>query len=100
MIIVLGHVDIAPSDIAAFCHDIEKIDPAQNTESGCISYSVAVANPARGRLHIAERWHNQPALNAHLQRPETQAFIKNGQGEYTARFLNMMPPTNARLAHK
>ncbi|OSQ40786.1 putative quinol monooxygenase [Thalassospira mesophila] len=75
MIIVLGHVDIAPSDVDDFLNDIEAINPANKAGSGCLSYAVAIANRKAARLLVAERWQDQPSLSAHLARRETGAFV-------------------------
>ncbi|WP_210402790.1 putative quinol monooxygenase [Thalassospira sp. MCCC 1A01428] len=75
MIIVSGHIDIAPADVSAFLADIEKINPGNKPDSGCLSYAVAIIAPDIARLLIAERWQDQPSLSAHLARKETLAFI-------------------------
>jgi len=80
MIIVLGHVRIDPSDAEAFCRDIREIDPSNKPNSGCLFYSVAAVDPSIGRMLVAERWRDQQSLTAHLQRPETLAFVQAWSG--------------------
>jgi quinol monooxygenase YgiN len=80
MIIVMGQLRIAPADIKAFCQDIRAIDPSGTAGSGCLFYTVAPSDPASGTMLVAERWHNQRALDAHLDREETRAFVKKWSG--------------------
>lgn len=87
MIIVLGDVHIDPSDVDAFCRDIEAIDPSRKTASGCISYSVAVADPTIGRMLVAERWQDQQSLTAHIQGQETAAFVRKWSGRMRGNIL-------------
>ena len=80
MIIVMGQLRIAPADIEAFCQDIRAIDPSGTAESGCLFYAVAPSDPASGTMLVAERWRSQRALDAHLDREETRAFVKKWSG--------------------
>lgn len=80
MIIVLGHVHIDPSDVNEFRRDIDAIDPSRERESGCISYSVAVADPAIGRMLVAERWQDQQSLAAHIQGRGVSEFVRKWSG--------------------
>lgn len=48
---------------------------------GNLSYDAAVDDAQAGRLLIAERWHDQAALDAHLNAPEMKAFVQRWDGE-------------------
>ncbi|MFH1804951.1 MAG: antibiotic biosynthesis monooxygenase [Pseudomonadota bacterium] len=87
MIIVLGHVDIDPSDVDNFLKDIKEIDPGKKPESGCISYSIAVADPTIGRILVAERWQDQQSLTTHIESNGTLAFVEKWSGRMQSNVL-------------
>ncbi len=76
MIIVMGYVHLAPSDVNEFLADIEVIGPGTRAEKGCLFYAVALDNARAGRMVVAERWQDQASLTAHLQGPQTASFHK------------------------
>ncbi|EJC83247.1 hypothetical protein Rleg4DRAFT_7029 [Rhizobium leguminosarum bv. trifolii WSM2297] len=80
MLIVTGYMHIDPADLAEFLGALQVLAVATRQRAGNVSYDVAVTDPAAGRLLISERWSDQSALSAHLEAPDTQAFVARWQG--------------------
>ncbi len=74
MIIVIARVEIDPGAIAALEPAVAAIIAATVVESGCLFYSIAIEDRARGSCTITERWTDEAALRAHLQTPHVAAF--------------------------
>ncbi|SDA14535.1 putative quinol monooxygenase [Sphingomonas sp. NFR15] len=75
MLIVTGHISVAPSALATFSRDLRALAAAARRRDGNLAYDAAVADPSTGRLLIAERWRDQAALTAHLQAADTARFL-------------------------
>lgn len=75
MLILMGYIHLDPLDAAAFSADIEAIGDSTRREEGCLFYGVAPDDASAGRFLVAERWQDQASLEAHLERPETRAFL-------------------------
>ncbi|AUG54156.1 antibiotic biosynthesis monooxygenase [Thalassospira marina] len=84
MIIILGHIHIPPADVGNFMDDIQAITPVIGDESGCYHYAVALKDAEQGQVVVAERWRDQPALGAHLAKPETVALMAKWDGKLQA----------------
>jgi len=80
MILVTGYVDLDPRHAEAFRGDMEQMSPGRRVDSGCMFYSVTVADPVVGRMLVVELWGSQEALTAHLQSPKTSAFLHEWSG--------------------
>lgn len=80
MLIVMGYMHVDPADLAEFCADLKSLSRATRRREGNISYDAAVDDTGDGRLLIAERWTDEAALSAHLQAPDTRAFVQRWQG--------------------
>ncbi|TWB21836.1 quinol monooxygenase YgiN [Nitrospirillum amazonense] len=80
MLIVMGHVQVAPSATEEFAADIQALAQSVRRREGNLSYAVAVEDPSAGRLLVAERWRDQASLSAHLDAPDTRAFVGKWQG--------------------
>ncbi len=76
MLILMGYIHLDPLDAAAFAADIEAIGRSTRREEGCLFYGVAADDASAGRFLVAERWRDQASLTAHLERPETRAFLQ------------------------
>ena len=87
MLIVTGHVDVAPSDVEAFVGDVSQLAAAARARQGCLSYHVAVEDAAQGRVLVAERWRDQAALSDHLQAADTLAFLARWHSRSAGRVL-------------
>ena len=81
MLIVTGYMHIDPSDLSRFHAELQAVALIVRQRSGNLSYDAAVDDAQAGRLLIAERWHDQAALNTHLGAPETKAFVQRWQGK-------------------
>ncbi len=80
MLIVMGYMHVDPADLAEFIADLKTLALATRQRAGNISYNAAVDDAGDARLLIAERWTGQAALSAHLQAPDTVAFVQRWQG--------------------
>ena len=75
MLIVTGYMHVEPSALADFRRELQRLAIATRQRDGNLSYDAAVDDPTAGRLLIAERWRDQAALTAHLNAPDTLAFV-------------------------
>jgi quinol monooxygenase YgiN len=80
MLILTGYMYVKPDQVAAFAAELRVLSVATRRREGSISYDAAIDDAEAGRLLVAERWRDQPALTAHLQAPDTVAFIERWQG--------------------
>lgn len=80
MLIVTGHIQLAPSDVASFISDMVAFGDAARARDGCLFFAVAPDNPQTGRILVVERWRDQAALDAHLAADDTAAFVSRWQG--------------------
>ena len=74
MIIVMGTAKFAPGEIDRITLDVVAQLAATRAEDGCEAYNFArdVLDP--DMLHIAERWRDGDALNAHSTAPHMATF--------------------------
>lgn len=77
MLILMGYIHIDPLDVDAFVRDVRTISLSTKAEEGCLFYGITPDDRPAGRFLVAERWRDQEALTAHLERPETLAFLTN-----------------------
>lgn len=87
MVIVLGYIHLAPSDVGAFVADVQAVAPHTRAEPGCLFYAVAVDDASAGRVLVAERWQDQASLAAHLAADGTSAFLTRWAGRMTGDVL-------------
>jgi quinol monooxygenase YgiN len=80
MLIVTGYMYVLPADLPRFHADLQRLAVIVRRRRGNLSYDAAVDDPQTGRLLIAERWHDQAGLTAHLEAAETAAFVRRWQG--------------------
>jgi quinol monooxygenase YgiN len=74
VIIIMGWVQVNPSDLTESLKDIEVIGSGTRAETGCLFYAVILADSSAGRMLVAERWQDQESLTAHLQGEQLAAF--------------------------
>lgn len=84
MIILMGHLYLAPADVAAFCAAVKAITPVVQAEPGCLFYSLVLEDAATGRMLLAQRWQDSAALATHLTAPSTLAFQRQWMGRLTS----------------
>lgn len=80
MLIVTGHIQLAPPDVASFIGDMAAFSDAARARDGCLFFNVAPDDPRTGRILVVERWRDQAALDAHLAADETAAFVSRWRG--------------------
>lgn len=74
MIIVQGTARLHPDDIAAMRAAAGPMVAATRAEPGCLAYAYAEDLLEPGLIHIAERWADEAALQAHFATPHMAAF--------------------------
>ncbi len=74
MILVIGHLKIAPEKIATVRKPLQTMIAATRQEAGCILYAFAEDVVEPGVLRIVERWENWEALGAHGAAPHMAAW--------------------------
>ncbi len=76
MIILTGYISVDPTDVDVFLRDVQAISLDTKAEAGCLFYGIALDDRSSGRFLVAERWRDQQALTAHLERAETLSFLQ------------------------
>jgi quinol monooxygenase YgiN len=66
VIIVAGHIDVAPEQRDEFLAGREQTIRASRSEPGCIEYVFSADALEPGRVRVFERWESKEALRAHL----------------------------------
>lgn len=80
MIIVTGTVEVDPTDLEPFAADLQALAEVSRQRAGNLAYAVARDTAQTGRLLVTERWQDQASLTAHLEAPDTRAFVTRWQG--------------------
>lgn len=88
MIIVLGRIEIDPSEVDRFLGDVDAINPMTRAGSGCLFYSTTADSQNKGHMVVAERWQDLQSLTAHLEYEATEAFIEKWSGRMRAEVMN------------
>ncbi|MBN8995544.1 MAG: antibiotic biosynthesis monooxygenase [Rhizobiales bacterium] len=74
MILVIGHVKIAPANVAAVRPTLQTMIATTRQEKGCILYAFAEDVSEPGVLRIVERWESWEALAAHGKAPHMKVW--------------------------
>ncbi|MEP0320445.1 putative quinol monooxygenase [Bauldia litoralis] len=74
MIIVTGHLRVAPDAIEALRPAAKRTLEATRQEKGCILYAFAEDLIDPGLIRIVERWEDWPSLEAHGKAPHMDAW--------------------------
>lgn len=74
MIVVQGHVRVAPADMEGLREAARAMVAATRAEDGCIAYTFAEDVLDPGLVHIIERWRDAAAMGAHGKTPHMAAF--------------------------
>jgi quinol monooxygenase YgiN len=74
MILVIGHVKIAPEKIAAVLPTLRATIATTRREAGCILYAFAEDVSEPGVLRIVERWESWETLAAHGKAPHMKTW--------------------------
>jgi quinol monooxygenase YgiN len=74
MVIVMGRAKFEPGEIDRLRGEMESLIRATRAEDGCQLYAFARDVLVPDVLHIAERWRDQAAIDAHFATPHMAAF--------------------------
>ncbi|WP_010187652.1 putative quinol monooxygenase [Sphingomonas sp. PAMC 26605] len=80
MLIIAGHVFVAPSDVDAFMTDARATLPFGRSADGNLFFSFTLDDPGEGSVTVLERWRDRTALNAYLARPEVVEIFQRWGG--------------------
>lgn len=76
MILVLGSVTASPTQFPEVLTLSQAHVRRARCVPGCLSHAVHVDAENPLRLVFIERWEDQDSLRAHVNSPETRAFVK------------------------
>lgn len=74
MIVVTGHLRIAPEKLEAWRPHARRTLEATRREDGCLLYAYAEDVLDPGLIRIVERWRDWPSLEAHVTTPHVTAW--------------------------
>jgi len=75
MILIQGYIKVAPENVAKVKELAGPLVAATRQELGCLAYAFAEDLSEPGLIHIAERWADDAALDAHNKTPHLAAFM-------------------------
>jgi quinol monooxygenase YgiN len=81
MIAIIGHIDVDPADrdrVVATTAELQR--STQESEPGCVVYTIAADPSDPGRIRIVELWESAETLDAHFQHPN---FFATGEAMRT-----------------
>jgi quinol monooxygenase YgiN len=79
MLIIAGHVHIAPEDVPEFLADARATYPVAAANPGNVVISFCAHDETAGTITVLEEWTSQEALDRHLSSPEViEIFTKWG----------------------
>ena len=82
MLIIAGHILTAPSSVEELARDLRAGIPRTLKEDGCLSYSFALDDAAKGSILVYERWRDEASLAAHLSQPEIGGLMGKWAGKF------------------
>jgi quinol monooxygenase YgiN len=74
MVIVMGYLQTAAGEIDRLKDALLTQMAATQAEDGCMHYNFSRDVDDPNLMYIAERWHDQSALNAHMKSPHMATF--------------------------
>ena len=87
MLIVTGRVHVQSSDLDEFAADIQALAHSSRQRDCNLFYGVAIDDALAGRRLVVERWRDQASLAAHLNAPDTLAFMERWRERMTGDIL-------------
>jgi quinol monooxygenase YgiN len=75
MILVAGTFRMPPENVAIAVGMAKRVIEATRAEDGCIAYAYAQDLLDPGLIHVAEKWRDRSALDAHFKTAHMQAWI-------------------------
>ena len=80
MLIIAGHVFVAPADVEAFLADARSTLALGRAAEGNLFFSFTLDDPAKGSVTVMERWRDKASLDAYLARSEVVAIFTRWMG--------------------
>ena len=76
MIVLMGYIHLAPSDVDHFLESMKAIAAGTRQEQGCLFYYFVPADRDHGTILVAQRWQNAASVSAHIAGPQAASFAK------------------------
>lgn len=64
MIIVAGHLVVAPEERAAYLEGCQEVVRLARSAAGCLDFALGADLLDAGRINVFERWASRPELDA------------------------------------
>lgn len=64
MVIVAGHITVAPEERDSYLADCVRVVEQARAAAGCLDFAISADLIAPGRINIFERWASQAAVDA------------------------------------
>jgi len=99
MLILIGYIHLAASDVAAFSADVRAASAITRAEKGCLFYRISLDDAQAGRMLLVQRWLDQACLDAHLATAAAAAFLTRWQGRLAIDVQQFAVTDGAALMH-
>ena len=76
MVIVAGSIFVDPAQVERLVAAVVPLAQKTRKEDGCLHYTLAVDDAAKGEIVVLERWRDEPALRAHLATDHVKIFLE------------------------
>lgn len=76
MIVLVGYIHLAPSDVDHFLESMKAIAAGTSQEQGCLFYALGPADRAQGTILVAQRWQDAASVAARVAGPQAASFAK------------------------
>ena len=76
MIVLMGYIHLAPSDVDHFLESMKAIAAGTRQERGCLFYELGPADRTQGTILVAQRWRDAASVSAHTAGPQAASFTK------------------------
>ncbi|MBW4330998.1 antibiotic biosynthesis monooxygenase [Stakelama sp. CBK3Z-3] len=76
MLIIAGHVFVAPDEVDEFLADARATLPLGRAADGNLFFSFTLDTPEEGSVVVLERWRDRESLDAYLARSEVIAIFE------------------------
>ncbi|MGB7406839.1 MAG: antibiotic biosynthesis monooxygenase [Pacificimonas sp.] len=96
MLIIQGHIDIDPASVPEIEGARQTMMAETMKEDGCLHYSIAVEDAARGRIGLSERWRDGDCLARHGKAAHMADFQKAISGKVRGMDVKMYDAANER----
>lgn len=76
MFLLMGYVQLNPTDVNEFTEDVQSVVSSTRAEKGCLFYTFTLEDARTGRMLTVQRWQDQESLTTHIKKHESEPFLK------------------------